>query len=260
MVHGDLKPENILIDSTGHLKLTDFGLSKGGQSEAHRKWIASYLKEESNSDSPAAPEERGRKKKGFIGTPYYVAPETILGQELAPDADWWALGVIMYELMLGEPPYTGDTPDEVFTNILNDAKVHEIPIGYNDDQVTPEAALLITGLLTKDPVQRLGHANVKDIKSHAFFQGLNWDSLRSQEPPFTPKPVDITDTSYFPPEKAFKAPDAQKVSPTAAVQNTSSNLFMETTMECDNNVETTAKGFCDAADNVDERPGAGANE
>ena len=212
VVHGDLKPENILIDSKGHLKLTDFGLSKGGQTEIKRKWIANYIKENTTTLqtklSPVSNAGSSGKKKAFIGTPYYVSPETIMGQDITPDADWWAFGVIMYEILIGEPPYNGDSPEEIFNSIINDTKSKEPPVGYNDDQITPEAASLISGLLTKDPTMRLGHNGAAEIKSHIFFQGLHWSALRNQEPPFTPKPVDITDTSYFPAEKAFKAADA----------------------------------------------------
>lgn len=208
-MHGDLKPENILIDSTGHLKLTDFGLSKGGQNQSQRKWLANYLLSDGD-DSPSSKNQLGsnqKTKKAFIGTPYYVAPETIDGQDITPSADWWALGVIMFEILLGEPPFIGDTPDEVFKNILSNTKVKEIPIGYNDDQISPEAASLINGLLTKEQINRIGYNGAVELKNHPFFQSVNWDTLRSQEPPFVPKPIDITDTSYFQPEKGFTSVD-----------------------------------------------------
>ncbi len=214
VVHQDLKPENILIDTTGHLKLTDFGLSKGGQSEVQRKWISDCLKEASKNELPnrAQPASSG-KKKGVIGTPYYIAPEIIQEKETTYDGDWWALGVIMFEMIQAEPPYNGNSPDEVFRNILNDNKSKPISIGYNDDQVTPEAASLMNGLMCRDPLFRMGHDGADKIKMHPFFQGLRWDALRSMEPPFIPKPVSITDTSYFAAEKAFKAPDLKQKSP-----------------------------------------------
>jgi len=200
-VHGDLKPENILIDSTGHLKLTDFGLSKSGQKTVKRKWVANYLGGTSTNGK--------KKRKTFIGTPFYVSPEVIKYQETTPDADWWALGVIMHEMLLGEPPFNGDTPDEIFRRILNNERTREISIGSDDDQITPDAASLINMLLTPDPEKRLGHNGALEIKNHIFFEGVVWDDIRNQEPPFVPNPTDITDTSHFLEEKSFQASEIE---------------------------------------------------
>ena len=205
VVHGDLKPENILIDSTGHLKLTDFGLSKGGNMTRHKKWFVNYLNDKSSGRQT---ENNGENKKGFIGTPYYVSPELILSQETTPDADWWALGVIIYEMLLGEPPFDGNCPDDIFYAILTNSRPTDIPAGYDDDQITPEAISLINGLLNPDPNKRLGHKGVSEIKNHDFFRGLSWNNLRSNEPPFIPNPTDITDISYFLEKKRF---DAEKI-------------------------------------------------
>eukprot|EP00826_Nyctotherus_ovalis_P039357 TRINITY_DN3783_c0_g1_i1.p3 TRINITY_DN3783_c0_g1~~TRINITY_DN3783_c0_g1_i1.p3 ORF type:complete len:153 (+),score=53.92 TRINITY_DN3783_c0_g1_i1:423-881(+) len=136
-----------------------------------------------------------------------MSPEIIRGEESGANADWWALGVMMYEMLLGEPPFNGNAPEEIFRKILANAKDKEIPIGYNDDQVTPEAASLISGLLTPDPRRRLGHNGAGDIKTHTFFQEIVWSDIRSQEPPFVPSPADITDTSHFLEEKTFQPHD-----------------------------------------------------
>lgn len=161
----------------------------------------------------AKSEEKGghpkTKKKGAVGTPYYIAPEILLDKESTFDSDWWSLGVIMFEIMLGGPPYNGNTADEIFQHILNDTKDIELSIGYNDDQISPEAASLINSLLAKNPADRLGHNGAEEIKNHQFFQSINWAELRKEEPPFVPKPIAITDTSYFSPNKSFKASDIE---------------------------------------------------
>eukprot|EP00831_Metopus_contortus_P054233 TRINITY_DN45624_c0_g1_i1.p3 TRINITY_DN45624_c0_g1~~TRINITY_DN45624_c0_g1_i1.p3 ORF type:complete len:137 (+),score=34.45 TRINITY_DN45624_c0_g1_i1:94-504(+) len=88
--------------------------------------------------------------------------------------------------------YNGDTPAEIFDNILKDNKYIEMDVGFNDDQITPEAASLIQGLLNHDPEKRLGKNGAKEIKSHPFFEGVNWDTLRQQEPPFVPEAQDLS--------------------------------------------------------------------
>ncbi len=230
IVHRDLKPENILIDSAGHLKLTDFGLSKGLVKERQLKWITNYYKENMQklcgalsgvspkSNAVAAAEEkpgpekqqRGKKlrkkpvvgtKKHIVGTPHYLAPETILGADSTFDSDWWAIGVIMFEMLTGAPPFTGNSPEEVFQKILTQ-EVTLPSVGYNDDQISPDAAAAIQGFLTRDVNSRLGHRGVDEIRATPFFQDINWTALRGEEPPFVPQTQSMADTSYFSEEKS----------------------------------------------------------
>eukprot|EP00826_Nyctotherus_ovalis_P033907 TRINITY_DN2770_c0_g1_i1.p2 TRINITY_DN2770_c0_g1~~TRINITY_DN2770_c0_g1_i1.p2 ORF type:complete len:163 (-),score=38.75 TRINITY_DN2770_c0_g1_i1:155-643(-) len=105
--------------------------------------------------------------------------------------------------MIGCTPYQGDTPEELFNNIMSNNRCVEMDIGYGDDQISPEAADLVDKLLVQDPGKRLGSKGVEEIKSHPFFQGMDWSCLRQQEPPFVPKPANIADTSYFDEKKAF---------------------------------------------------------
>ena len=211
--HTDLKPENILIDSTGHLKLTDFGLSKSKVKEVSRKWIAKYYKNKKSMDNikqkqESKPKEdqdspKRTKRNKIIGTPHYVAPETISKNEYTNESDWWALGIIDFEMLVGEPPYQGNNPVEVYNSIMNDNKFTEMDIGYGDDQISPDAADFIDRLLNQLPEKRLGSKGIEEIKNHAFLQGMNWNALRQQEPPFIPKPMNIDDISYFDEKKAF---------------------------------------------------------
>jgi len=185
ILHRDLKPRNILIDSTGHLKITDFGLSK--TKIKSRKWLENYW------------HEKGLGKvvlthNKIVGTPHYIAPETIAENKCTVESDWWALGIIAFEILTGIPPYNGNTPEEVFENILKENKSEEIDIGYDEGQVSPLAADLVKKLLERDPNKRI---KGEELKQHPFFEGLDWRELRQQEPPFVPKPVNITDTSYF---------------------------------------------------------------
>jgi len=200
ILHRDLKPENILIDSTGHLKLTDFGLSKGKINEMSRNWIKNWIMKYSDEEKKISNNVARNK---IIGTPYYVAPETIKFNKYTNESDWWAVGVIGFEMLVGSPPFQGDTPEEIFKSIVSGKKYEEMDVGYNDDQISPEAADFIEKLLTQDPNKRLGHGGAEEVKQHPFFQGINWDELRKMEPPFVPKPLNVTDISYFDEEKTF---------------------------------------------------------
>lgn len=217
IIHQDLKPENILIDSKGHLKLTDFGLSKSASEERQRTWIDKYLKIPKSPARPGKVPSHAtsiKQKKNFVGTPYYLAPEILLEKESTYDSDWWAFGVIIFEMLVGCPPYNGLSPDEIFENIIEDRKEETPTIGYNDDQISPEAMSFIDALLTRDPCARLGHKGADEIKNHQFFKGVNWESLREQKPPFVPQTEAITDTSYFSPEKCFNVEDMGFYTPT----------------------------------------------
>ena len=206
----DMKPKNILIDSKGHLKLTDFGLSQGRLKDQRRKWIDLYNKEKEQTISK---KERNsskmNKKKCFVGTPHYLAPEIIENKNVSYSADWWAVGIIMYEMIVGTPPYIGDTPEEIFTNILDNKRDSKLDIGYNDDQISYEAADLIDKLLNRDPDKRLGRNGANEVKQHPFFMGLEWSNLRNIDPPFVPESVNPVDTSYFPTKCKFKITDVQ---------------------------------------------------
>uniref|UniRef100_A0AAV1U5K1 non-specific serine/threonine protein kinase n=1 Tax=Peronospora matthiolae TaxID=2874970 RepID=A0AAV1U5K1_9STRA len=214
-VHRDMKPDNILLSSTGHIKLTDFGLSEEAVAlsdidlDPDDECVAegSEVRDSSASEvSPFTPEDgrprcismskRNLKKQsayhtyGRCGTPDYLAPEIILGVPHGPPVDYWALGIILYEMMVGFPPFNDDTVDAIFENIL------ERQILWPDGEkcLSPEAVDLIDKLLDPNPETRM---NWEGIKQHKFFDGINWDTILESVPPFVPTLEGPTDTSYF---------------------------------------------------------------
>lgn len=137
----------------------------------------------------------------FVGTPDYLAPETVKGEGQDETSDWWSVGCILFEFLYGYPPFHGDTPDHVFENILGRK------ISWPDDdetEISPEAKDLMNRLLCMDPAKRLG-ANTEEkfasggeeIRSHPWFAGVNWDTLLEDEPQFVPAPENLEDTEYF---------------------------------------------------------------
>ncbi|XP_028300705.1 microtubule-associated serine/threonine-protein kinase 1-like isoform X6 [Gouania willdenowi] len=183
IVHRDLKPDNLLITSMGHIKLTDFGLSKMGLMSLTTNLYEGHIEKDT----------REFLDKQVCGTPEYIAPEVILRQGYGKPVDWWAMGIILYEFLVGCVPFFGDTPEELFGQVITD----DIVWPEGDEALPVDAQNLISLLLQTNPLVRLGTGGAFEVKQHSFFTDVDWNSLLRQKAEFIPHLESEEDTSYF---------------------------------------------------------------
>ncbi|XP_025207855.1 microtubule-associated serine/threonine-protein kinase 3 isoform X2 [Melanaphis sacchari] len=184
IVHRDLKPDNLLITALGHIKLTDFGLSKMGLMSLATNLYEVHVDRDTRQFSD----------KQVFGTPEYIAPEVILRQGYGKPVDWWSMGIILYEFLVGCVPFFGETPEELFAHTVNDDI--EWP-DENEWPIQPEAKNIISSLLQQNPRDRLGTGGSHEVKDHPYFYGVDWNSLLRQKAEFMPQLGNEEDTSYF---------------------------------------------------------------
>ncbi|PAA46547.1 hypothetical protein BOX15_Mlig030858g3 [Macrostomum lignano] len=169
IVYRDLKLDNLLLDTQGYCKMADFGLCKENMGY-------------------------GDRTSTFCGTPEFLAPEVLTEPSYTRAVDWWGLGVLIFEMLLGESPFPGDDEEEVFDSIVN-AEIHY------PRHLSTEAVTIMRRLLRRNPERRLGasEADALDVRKQAFFRSLNWDDLlaRRLPPPFVPTVKHMEDVSNF---------------------------------------------------------------
>ncbi|CAL4952070.1 unnamed protein product [Urochloa decumbens] len=216
-IHRDIKPDNLLLDKNGHMKLSDFGLCKpidcsklstlnedepmGDDNLRESMDVDSSLSNTANGRRWRSQHEQlqhwqmNRRKLAFstVGTPDYIAPEVLLKKGYGMECDWWSLGAIMYEMLVGYPPFYADDPITTCRKIVHWRNHLKFP---EDARLSNEARDLICRLLC-DVDHRIGSSGADQIKAHPWFQGVAWDKLYEMEAAFKPQVNDELDTQNF---------------------------------------------------------------
>ncbi|MCO5591820.1 hypothetical protein L7F22_045812 [Adiantum nelumboides] len=207
-IHRDIKPDNLLLDQHGHMKLSDFGLCKPldcsvispfeeaafnnteMEIDGHNQHIAARTQQEQLQRWKL---NRRTLAYSTVGTPDYIAPEVLLKKGYGMECDWWSLGAIMFEMLIGYPPFYSDDPMTTCWKIVNWRSSLKFP---QEMKLSPEAKHLMFRLLC-DVEHRLGTRGIDEIKTHPWFKGVQWDKLYHMEAAYKPEVNDELDTQNF---------------------------------------------------------------
>ncbi|XP_060811090.1 serine/threonine-protein kinase N isoform X5 [Bombus pascuorum] len=205
IIYRDLKLDNLLLDTEGYVKIADFGLCKEGMGYGDRTGT-------------------------FCGTPEFLAPEVLTETSYTRAVDWWGLGVLIFEMLVGESPFPGDDEEEVFDSIVNDEVRYPRFLSL-------EAIAIMRRLLRKNPDRRLGSSerDAEDVKKQAFFRHIAWDDLllRRVKPPFVPVIHSVEDVSNFDEEFTSEKPQLTPPKDPRPLSDLEQNLFKDFTYMAD---------------------------
>ncbi|VVC36626.1 Hypothetical protein CINCED_3A012057 [Cinara cedri] len=205
IIYRDLKLDNLLLDTDGYVKIADFGLCKEGMGFGDRTGT-------------------------FCGTPEFLAPEVLTETSYTRSVDWWGLGVLIFEMLVGESPFPGDDEEEVFDSIVNDEVRYPRFLSL-------EAIAIMRRLLRKNPERRLGSSerDAEDVKKQAFFRQVVWDDLlqRKVQPPFVPTVNSVEDVSNFDEEFTSETPQLTPPKDPRLLNDDEQQLFKDFTYTAD---------------------------
>ncbi|KAF7541050.1 hypothetical protein G7Z17_g12057 [Cylindrodendrum hubeiense] len=212
-IHRDLKPENFLVDSTGHVKLTDFGLAAGMLAPSRIESMRIKLEKASETavpfgkpiDQRTVAERRESYRtmrdqdvnyaKSIVGSPDYMAPEVLRGEEYDYTVDYWSLGCMLFEALTGFPPFAGATPDETWRNLKHWKEVLKRPVWEDPNYFLSNRTWNFICTCINSKSRRF--SNIKDIYDHHYFAEVDWETLRQTRAPFVPELDSETDAGYF---------------------------------------------------------------